>query len=410
MPKKPGDPIYVSWFVNDGGRKREVNIFQYLSQQIGASTQKWNEFGPGSILFKNGSLKLGNWLTDEAPKNDYTAQVFYLNINTVSAGSTTPEVFAAGMAELFAIVGNPAKIIELERKAYAKMIEHLEVYLSNPGQGRVSAFIMLSQYRDSNKEGEITKESGKIRRRKSWSDTFRPKDRNYTQRWTHLMRNIIMNKNPKVVGGAVLSFSLSDLLSVELSSTNSPLKSIFMMEEFGTGLLADPAYRRPFQSTSATPFKVNPKIANEWDYPEAIYMWFPFFNFLQKARFMMLAKMKRGSSTATRWIKEIRDTHNKKTSLNDYRKKAFASIKKYQQNQSITKNPLKWAYGGNGSIGHPGRQARHLFFDRNGLVQEIRTVQASGYYELLKLIDQEIQKAVPGFPKLADIVFNKPLF
>jgi len=282
MPKKPGDPIYVSWFVNDGGRKREVNIFQYLSQQIGASTQKWNEFGPGSILFKNGSLKLGNWLTDEAPKNDYTAQVFYLNINTVSAGSTTPEVFAAGMAELFAIVGNPAKIIELERKAYAKMIEHLEVYLSNPGQGRVSAFIMLSQYRDSNKEGEITKESGKIRRRKSWSDTFRPKDRNYTQRWTHLMRNIIMNKNPKVVGGAVLSFSLSDLLSVELSSTNSPLKSIFMMEEFGTGLLADPAYRRPFQSTSATPFKVNPKIANEWDYPEAIYMWFPFFNFLQK--------------------------------------------------------------------------------------------------------------------------------
>ncbi len=391
---KKNDPLYVTWFRrNEAGRLEEVDIFKFIASQMGATTYLWNKVGLGSVIFKKGTLKIADF-GETTAKNDYEAMWFELDLRKVQEATSRKTDFVGGLNLLYSILSDKNRLLELEKKAYRYMIDLLQGYM-----GRRGGLIMGSQYRSSPIFSATKKKS---RRLKPWSDNFRLKNRNYTGQWTHLINDIVLNRNPKTAGGGVYSFTLEDLLKVQLASTNSPLKSIFMMEEFGTGLFADKELRRPFLDKATTPFKVPPEIANQFNTPEAIYMWFPFPNFLVKAKLLYLNKLK--GASAVRFLKELHKSH-KRMSLSDYRKEAYDRIKKYNAEGSLT-NPLAWAYGrGAKGIGHPGREARHLFFDRNGIVQSIRLIQVAGYYRLLQLIDAEIKDAVPGFSSIADIVF-----
>ena len=412
----PDDQLYVTWFIPlPGGRKKEVDIFEFIFRGIGITAQQWNTEGLGSVIFKKGSLRIGEWTAGSAPQANMEAQAFVLNLKPITEG-TNYDTIQRGLDALYTLLANKSKMIELETKAYGQMMDVLRVYLENPGSEggnkKVSAFIMPSQYRKTSHSTD-EKIGGHIKRKEGWSDTFRFKDRNYTNRWHFLLERIVLNKKPKIAGGAVLSFSLADLLTVQLTPTNSPLKSIFMMEEFGTGVMADPALRRPFRG-AATPFKVPQSVADAFGEPTAIFMWWPFLNFRIKAKLLFLAKLKRGSGAASRWLEQTRNTHAKMQSLEDYRKHAYGRIKFYNEEKKKlgkSNNPLDWAYGRgpSGDHGHPGREARHLFFNRNGLVPQLAGIQRAGYVALMRLVDAEIAKTVPNFPSLEKIIFPQTI-
>jgi len=369
---------------------------------MGASTFEWNTVGLGSIVFKKGSLKILSFAESKAGTgkgNDYEALWFELDLKKVQEGTNRTEDFRAALDILDRILGDKTELIKLEKKAYEEMVRLLTIYL-----GQLNALVMESPVRSGYTKPKVIKSGNKIIRKKDWLNKFKTAGQ-YSAKWDQLINTIILKKNPKVVGGAVLSFSLADLLTVQMPSQRSPLRSIFMMEEFGTGMYADSELRRPYLG-AATPFKVPTEVANQWGEPDAIFMWWPFFNFIQKAWFMRLNKIKT-SRTKTRWLEKLKTSHNSriinlhgepitlgKISINDYRKKAFENIKRFQQEKTES-NPLAWAYGGKrGGTGHPGREARHLFFNKNGIVNEIRIIQQAGYRYLLQLIDAEIAKVV----------------
>lgn len=390
MAKKT-DPLYVTWFKrNNKGRLEEVDIFGFIASQMNRTAYEWNTKGLGSVVFKKGTLKIIP-LTDKTggKGNNYETMWFELDLKVLKAA---PGDLAAALQVLYKIVNDKSELLKLEKKAYLEMVRLLTVYL-----GEVGGLIMPSEYQ-SKPYTPGKKNKPPIKFSKSGGE--------YTSKWTQLINDIILKKDPKVVGGAVVSFSLADLLQVQIPSPRSTLKSIFMMEEFGTGLYADPELRRPYLGAS-TPFKVPQEVADQWGMPSAIYMWWPFFSFVQKAWLMRTNKLKTKKAQSA-WIQKLKNTHGIKGSLNDYRKEAFASIKKYKDQGSLT-SPLAWAYGAKrgGKVGHPGREARHLFFNRNGIVDEIRLIQAAGYRRLLQLIDEEIKNKVPGFNvSIADKVFG----
>jgi len=413
---KKDDPLYVNWFTKVDGRLKEVDIFEFITHTLGKSTFDWNTKGLGNIVFKKGTLKI---LSFEESKeglgkgNDYEALLFELDLRQVKAGTNKIEDFRAALEVLERILGDKNELIRLERKAYEEMVRLLTIYL-----GKLNALVMTSGYRAGYKLPKVIKSGGKIKRKKEWLNKFTNAGQ-YSAKWNQLVNDIILKKDPKVVGGAVVSFSLADLLTVQMPSQRSPLKSIFMMEEFGTGLYADPELRRPYLGAS-TPFKVPQELANQWHYPDAIFMWWPFFTFVQKAWFMRLNRIKT-TRTKTRWLEKLKAFHKSsitkfhgepialiKLSINDYREKAFDSIRRYKEEGTLF-NPIAWAYGGKrGKIGHPGREARHLFFNKGGIVKEIRLIQAAGYKRLLQLIDAEIAKVVGAgrVASLADTVFG----
>jgi len=395
------DPLYVTWFTRIGGRLKEVDIFEFISSTLNKSTFEWNTVGMGNIIFKRGTLKILSFEESKAGKgkgNNYEALWFELDLKKVQEGTNKTEDFLAGITILNRILGDKNELIKLEKKAYAYMVDLLTQYLGDMG-----ALSIANEVKSNYKPPKTLKSSGKIVPQKEFLNRFKTAG-TYSSKWEQLVNQIILKKDPKVVGGAVVSFSLADLLKIQLPSERSSLKSIFMMEEFGTGLYADKELRRPYLG-AATPFKVPTAIAKQWGMPDAIYMWWPFFNFVQKAFFMKFNKLK--GRTGITWLNNLKTAHtNAITSLNgelvkvgrikinDYRKKAFASIKKYKEQESLS-NPLEWAYGGKrGGIGHPGREARHLFFNKGGIVNEIRIIQQAGYRYLLQLIDAEIAKVV----------------
>lgn len=392
------DPLQVSWYIVEGGRKKKVNIFQIINEVMGGTTQQWNRVGPGSILFGKGTLHFQSW--DETPQNVYKARLFYLNAKIVRERTESEDTFKRGLEVFFSIIGNPAEVVKLEKEAYPKMLKYLDDYLSGK-----DFKVIHSTAKHSGKKLEIIEKRGKLRKEYRGM-TLRFEDRHYSETWQNLIYNVILKNTPKVEGTAVGSFSLRDLMSVEIGGTRSPFRSIYMMEEFGTGLFVDPGYRRRFESIGTTPYKVQDRIANQWKNPEAVYTWFTFFNFLQKARTMTLSHMNRKSGTTTNWIKEMLSSHTTKRSLKEYRKDLYNTIKKYNQEKTGSMDPLQWTFGWKGEgPGHPGRQAKGIFYTRKGLVAIMYDIQAAGYYEVLKLIDARIAEQVKGFPKLADIVF-----
>jgi hypothetical protein len=371
---------------------------------MNASTQQWNKEGLGSVVFKKGTLKL----VFERPNKTYDAETMYIDVNAIKY--QRPGDWYEGLTKLQAVLGDKSKMIELKKKAYKKMIEGLEAHFREQ-----DALVLPNQ--PSYKRNPKRRKKGKIQKKGPQRGAG-----SYNALWHRLLYQVIFNKNPKVVGGAVLSFSLQDLMSVEVAS-RSPLRSIFMMEEFGTGLYADAEFRRPYAGSS-TPWKVPQEIANAFGFPDAIFMWWPYYNFRQRAMLLFIAKKKKGSAIANRWIKEARDLHHPKMTLTNYKEKIgyryidfykrefkrgktrFGGVEGDERDRS---NPLEYAYGNRGEgFGYKGREAKHLFYNREGLTAQIQLVQQGGYYWLLKYIDQEIQKTFPEFPSLANMVWPEP--
>lgn len=390
MAKKT-DPLYVTWFKrNSKGRLEEVDIFGFIASKMNRTAYEWNTQGLGSVIFKKGTLKIIP-LTDKTggKGNNYEAMWFELDLKVLKAA---PGDLAAALQVLYKIVNDKSELLKLEKKAYLEMVRLLTIYL-----GKLNALVMHSEY-----QAKPYSESGK---KSKLPLKFSKSGGEYSSKWNQLINDVILKKDPKVVGGAVVSFSLADLLQVQIPSPHSNLRSIFMMEEFGTGLYADPELRRPYLGSS-TPYKVPQQIANQFGMPSAIFMWWPFPYLVKKAWLMYISKLK--NKTQSAWIQKLKNTHGIKGSLNDYRKNVFADIQKYKAEGSL-KSPLAWAYGAKreGKVGHPGRKAQHLFFNRNGIVDEIRLIQVAGYRRLLQLIDEEIKSKVPGFNvSIADKVFG----
>src|SRR5207302_579368 len=220
MPKRP--MTSTEWILY--GRRR-VSIFEFLAYQMDASTQQWNKEGWGSVVFKKGTLKL----VSSRPTRTYEAETMYIDVNAIKY--QRPGDRYEGLTKLQEVLGDKSKMIKIKKKAYEKMIESLEEYFRQEDA-------LVLPHRPSYTRNQKRRKKGKVGKRGP-----RRGAGSYNSLWQHLLYHVIFNKNPKVVGGAVLSFSLQDLMSVEVAS-KSPLRSIFMMEEFGTGLYADEELRR----------------------------------------------------------------------------------------------------------------------------------------------------------------------
>lgn len=414
MPKKAN--FYTTWFIyNDDNEKEEVDLFRYVAMHAGISAQKWNKVGLGSLNFTKGQLHIS---FGEARQTKSSEHVFFnvRQFQEQGRGFVSPKDMEKGLQYFGELLSNPEKMVEIEQKAYKKILEFLEIYLEKKSALTIER---SPQYAKGMKDFQRTKRRG-IRGQAWWGTKHTNKG--YANLWNFLIRNIVLSNNPKRVGGTLMSFSLEDMLKVKVPSQSSTFTSIFMMEEFGTGINADENLRRPYQA-GKTPWKVPPEIANAWHFPMAQYMWWPYASFRTKAFLLMQAKQKKGSRAASRWLEEARDIHQPKFSLKQYRETALNYQNYYSGELSGIRlnkrsglnrfgnrpefDPLELAYGrqvGAKQPGYPGRIARHLFYNKDGITLIIRRIQSAGIYWMLKYLDQEIQKIYKNFPSIARAV------
>jgi hypothetical protein len=408
-----GDGIVVEWLITDAnGRRKAVDPFTFIKETLGISDKVFKKTGLGAILGGPGRIFMGPGAESKTRLN------FAINTELLSQGVDI-EVFRAGMAKLKEILGNPQKMEELAYKAYVQgapgfpsVKKLLQRYL-----GEQKALTILKLSGASGKFSRILKsKNGKVRVQK-FQVNFKQRAEKYSTVWSNLVNNVILG-NPTRLGGGVISFSLRDLMAPEysMSSLESPYTSIFLMEEFGTGLNVDEATLRTYIKSGkfATPFKVPPEIAAAFNYPEAIALWWPMAWFRKLAYRLyayQLEQQKEQVSQAKRMhaMRTALKVSNKAVSLKEFKEFAKKRMKQRLELGKLT-NPLEMAYGeryGGKPIGHYGRQARHLFFDRQGVVERIKEIQQDGYRALFKLIDEEIKAAgIKGFPSIYNIVFR----
>lgn len=184
----------------------------------------------------------------------------------------------------------------------------------------------------------------------------------------------------KKVGTGVESFSMNDLMSIEVERSKSKYRTVFLMEEFGTGQFAEPN-KRVYQGKGSTLYKVPPYLIQavsgklkKKDILNATAAWY----------------INRGSlAYGEGQYKVYLKLKNKKG------KKGLAD----RALRNLSRNIENWTYGYAGGH-HKGREALHLFFEKGGIVEAIRLIQFKAQEEIVKIINEEIKKKAPEFPGL----------
>lgn len=195
----------------------------------------------------------------------------------------------------------------------------------------------------------------------------------------------LLKWHPNKFGGS--SFSLADLQSVTVSRSRSKFNSIFMMEEFGTGQLAEPN-QRIYAGKGSTFFKVPPYII--------------------RAIEPKIGKGELAASTALWFITAgaVAAAEKQYSIIMQFRGKRDAKSRaKYGRAQRALNSII---YGSDNRGGlvfgfaegrHRAREARHLFYDKEGLVKSVRDIQKKFEQEVLRVLDERLKKQFPtGVP------------
>lgn len=199
---------------------------------------------------------------------------------------------------------------------------------------------------------------------------------NLQQQWTEVL-GIITGPPRKVARGKIRSFTLNDLLSVEIDPTTtvSKYRKVYLMIEFGTGEFARPGPRKHV-GTGITPYKVSPEIASALGGKTS--WWFNWPGAVLKARAVTAAYK---SATKSK-------------------KKLSKNVKNF--------NLAEWTYGHD----NKGFRPLHLLFDARGFTRNLRNIQEANTKALYKRISEEVRKKVPGWPDItlgvvAETTINK---
>ncbi len=154
--------------------------------------------------------------------------------------------------------------------------------------------------------------------------------------------------------------SLQEFTNIEVSSSPSKLRSIFLMLEFGTGRYAKPA------SLIRT--------KGRWKVPNRV------------------AKLEDGVTTADwfnlGWVRELSDKFKKKT--------------KKQEEKGLLNLSFKWA-------ANPGRVGRHIIFQERGIAASLVKAKRKAFREVIRILNNQVQQLHPGWGSVTLLKVNIPL-
>lgn len=379
MARKPkkGFKVYFSQ-----GRKREYkeahddfNPFRNLSDDVEEFAERWKKGKANIFLFVG----------------DFTIDIQ----NIINAYPQVKEALRGGkvrkrnMPVIVKLRDDLKKVEELlkdkeflqnaSRKAYINVVPAaLDEYLTAKGARHIAAV------------GGAT-EQGKTVKSK-FAKTFWQvsKAGEYSKMWERVVSIILdglkgRTKYLKKRGTGVEGFNLKDLMSIEVERSKSKYRSVFMMEEFGTGQNVQ-GDKRVYLGKGRTLFKVPPYLIQAAQ-PEITK---PELKLATAAWYVTRGALAYGEGQYALYMK----TKNKKG------KEGLAD----QALKNLARNLEHWTYGYGLGEFHKGRSPRNLFFQKGGIAAEIRDIQLKAQAELVKVINAEIEKKAPGFPGVIAVI------
>lgn len=185
----------------------------------------------------------------------------------------------------------------------------------------------------------------------------------------------------KTTTKGVESFNLNDLLSVEIGRSKSKYRSVFLMEEFGTGQMADPN-KRLYESKGLTFFKVPPYLIRAVQGRIGAAQ----LKIATAAWYITSGALAYGEGQYKAYLK-LKGKKGKKGL-------ADAALER------LARNIENWTYGYKKGETHFGREARHLFFEKGRIAKAIRDIQFKAQEEFVRVFNQEVRKLAPEFPGL----------
>ena len=426
----PRKNMTVSWKIYKGGKYIEVDPFTFVREHYDIPKNAFEKegfyriFGTGRIF--SGSLGRSRVGTNAEKRlfviNFDLIESFYTQKTSKGGASTRPifDEWKLGLRTLKQLL-SPAELDKLAAEVYNDtkdgVLGLLQRYLSSKQAFQIHTREKQVESDFLQEHAHVDEDSGKI-------ETPEPKVRWYSKKsggtayhdmWNSLLNDVVLGKAKKV-GGGVISFGLQDLLgpAFQLQGRTSQFTSIFLMEEFGTGLNVDENLLRRYskKGVSQSKWKVPSTLASKFGQAEATAMWFTNERDRYRAFSVYAQLLKSPKSRIKRLQAAFRQ--RKGATLEQAKEDALLfkqqySSGTYRDKQGEDKgNPLYWAYGKkeSGQKGRFGRLARNLFFEREGIVEEIRKINQEAYVLLFKLIDERVHAVVPNFPSIYNIVFR----
>ena len=152
--------------------------------------------------------------------------------------------------------------------------------------------------------------------------------------------------------------SLRDFMDLEVESSPSPFRSVFLMLEFGTGRFAKPkSFVRRYAGTRKTKYKVPPIVASTV-----------------------------GADTAS-WFNIGR---------------AAALARRDQEDGVISEFPYR-------SMALPGRRPRNIIFEQRGIARTLSVAKKKALIETIRLINLKVASKFPGWGALTVRKINVPI-
>ena len=270
---------------------------------------------------------------------------------------------------------------KIARKAYLKVVpKALNAYLTKEGARSIIS--------------TATPEEAQVTTKSKTGKTFwqlSPKGE-YPKLWEKVVDIILdglkgKTSYLKVTSSGIQSFSMKDLMSVEVSRSQSKYRSVFLMEEFGTGQNVE-GEPRVYTGKGRTFFKVPPYLIQA-AYPK---MENPALKFATAAWYVTTKAVAYGEGQYAAYLKN----RNKED------KKGLAE----QNLANLARNLENWTYGYKSGELHKGRSARNLFFAKGEIVQAIRDIQLKAQEAFVVALNEEIKKFAPEFPGLRAILIK----
>ena len=380
----PRKPVYKIYFSQGQGRRfREMpddfNPFKNLAESAEQFAAEWQDkkisifvFG-GEFTLDVDALKsstayggLSGIISKIQRKKGFSEKQHERHQTSINA-------LLADLQTFKALQKDEKFLQDIAYKAYLKVIpKGLDRYLTSVGARHIASV-------GGSKE---TGEDVKIAFKKTfWQVSARGE---YSKLWEKVVAIILdgINGNPKYlkkVGTTVTGFGISDLQSVVVERSTSKYRSIYMMEEFGTGQNVE-GDQRVYKSKGSTHFKVPPYLIQaaqpaieEPALKSATAAWYVTSGALaygegQYKLYKMMQGKKGKKGIADRAIK------------------------------NLARNLEGWTYGYKTGDFHKGREARHLFFEKGGVVQAIRDITLDAQIEVVRLFNEELRKRAPNLP------------
>lgn len=277
---------------------------------------------------------------------------------------------------------NKKKLQDMTKKAYLNIVpKALDAYLTSKNARHIASVGGAE---------ELTSTTKFKFQKTFWQVSGRGQ---YSKLWEKVVAIILdgINGRTKYLqkkGTGVEGFSMKDLMSIEVARSKSKYRTVFLMEEFGTGQMAEPN-KRIYQGKGSTQYKVPPYLISavsgklkKADLIDATAAWY-----------VTSGALAYGEGQYKAYLK-LRNKKGKK-GLAD---RALANL---------SRNIENWTYGYKKGQRHFGREALHLFFEKGGIVEAIREIQFNAQVEFVKLFNQEIKKLAPEFPGLVAKITNR---